>query len=267
MNPIRTNLSPLLMSILLALPAAPLWAVPVLNQQPAKARPAPPPRSHCLGTVRAELQTRDGERMDIGRVRATVLPPAWHDAAGTLPEYVRTVLHGNQEDLDTLLSSCRMADGETDKEARINDGVDVSQLLQQIDGWLELNRPQETEDEQALDDKFQLNLAVSAADHQLHAYLGIGPDTKDLGRLHDTAVWLAQDAADVGAAGPDGHPDRAAPAHLAADHPSHATPTSPVPEPGGYTLLLAGLGVIALLRRRAASRNVNGGKGLPAVRR
>ena len=253
MKTIRSNpLSPLLLWMLLALPAAPLWAVPTFVQAPAaKAdQRAEAQRQRCELTQRVEMETRDGSRMQVGRARLPQLHAGWLEAQGEpWSPHARTVLQGEGSNgLDTMLGNCRLADGEVDKEARINDGVEVADLLKQIDEWLDLNRHADDEEPHQPDSTPTLQLSISDSDHQLHAYLGLGPDGHDLGLVSGDEQFLLLDD-QPGSAGP-AHPPRYGGAP-AAPQGASAGLTSAVPEPAGYALLLGGLGLLALLRRRA----------------
>jgi hypothetical protein len=216
MKPIRAlTLSPLLLCTLLALPAAPLWAVPVYTQAAAPPPPSPAEtrlRQRCMETVRATLQTADGQEMEIGRMRQPDHRPDWHDADNAWSAHLQLVLHGaGGPDLDALFNACHLADSETAKGAHLNDGAEPAELQHKIDEWLEFNRARSEDDQHQLTDLERLRLIQQAGD----AVPGNG----------------ATSAIGVGA----------------------GASTSPVPEASGWAMLAGGLGLLAALaaRRRA----------------
>jgi hypothetical protein len=262
MKTIRRNaLPPLLLGLALALPAAPLWAVPAYTAPPPdKARPdsEAQARQHCMLTVRAQLRTRDGEQMDIGKVRLPDQAPDWQDGdAASWSQHAYAALHGSgKSGFDTLLGECRLADSDREKEERINDGVDLTELLNKIDEWLDLNRHPGEEDQPAPEDPHQLHLVVGA-DQQLHALLGQIEAGAGLGAVSHGPSLLPpeyRDQDDQGRHGQSGgqpgglaHQGRMAPP--GPSQPERDGLTSAVPEPSVYAMLLGGLAVIALRRR------------------
>lgn len=157
--------SPLLLCALLALHAAPSSAVPVYQQTPV---PKPPSaaeaqqRQHCMDTVRAQLQTADGQHMDIGRVRQPDNAPDWMQADdSSWSQHLQWMLHGaGKPQLDGLFNACHLADSETAKGAHLNDGVDPIALQQKIDEWLELNRVRKDDEQPPLDEWQRVHLAL-----------------------------------------------------------------------------------------------------------
>ena len=206
------SLSPLLLCALLALPAAPLWAVPVYQMPAPKAQPQfDAQRQHCQATVRAKLQTSKGQEVDFGRVRVPdTSAPDWLEADGSSwSEHLAATLQGAGKDkLDAQFSDCRLADSEVSKAAHLNEAIDWTQLAQDVDDWLEFSQRQGVPDEDGLPQP---------------------PDARERLRL----------------GGANEIHDNQAPGQ-------QAGVTSAVPEPSTWMLLLGGLGYLALrLRRRA----------------
>ncbi|MBV7535954.1 PEP-CTERM sorting domain-containing protein [Duganella sp. sic0402] len=182
-------------------------------------------------------------------------PTAWQGSdAPALSVRAQRVLHGGGKlDLDSYTGRCRLTDAEHDSQEPLNDGVDPEKLLKALDELDALNRTLSVEEEQALLERLGRNIQIEldSADKQLHAYIGHGINRQDLGQLARLGELLLEEEA-----APRFGQDEAgyAPAEKLLQNPlggpSQMGLAAAIPEPFSYALLLSGLALIALVRRR-----------------
>jgi|SRR5471030_315729 len=203
---------------------------------PSKQAAKPPPR-RCIATQAGSVSDDRPAPSDGQRASLRALPAYVHDL-------LRDPAKAN---LDGAADPCRLVDNEPDDDVANNDGLDKHKLLDQIDGWMALNRHALDDDGHDLDSLGrQVTFEFEDADHHMHAYVGYSRIDGDhlYHQPQQWQPWLWHDGALGplhGALGQDGQQS------------TFANNTQPVPEPGAWAMLLAGLALIGLgVRRRAA---------------
>lgn len=212
----------------------------------------------CGANTQAVLYTRT-ETTVLGRVTPSDTTPQWH--GGDIPSespHAYRVLQGNGDTtFDGFNDRCALADSDGEKDSRINDGVDVSQLFDNINELLEFNKKPTEDDEHKLlnMEKDQVRFDISDDDHTLHAFTGAGRSINDFGRVGDKAKYQWNNI--------DGR-ERVVVEYSEKDRRYHATlelntgkrldirpqeAVPAVPEPETYMMLLAGLGLLTLVKR------------------
>ncbi|MFM9437713.1 hypothetical protein ACFDR9_004803 [Janthinobacterium sp. CG_23.3] len=221
-----------------------------LAPAPAPARLAKPGQKTCAQTLEARM------------------PSGGADAAG-VSALMRRVLGGADDaDMDAMGGPCRLVDGEVEVDGRLNDGVDVAALLEQIAalGGPDTRAPA-ARDEEALESGARtVGVATRGADQLLRLYLGEGEGKTDPAALPGQDWRRDWERAVDGRRRPQAQPRVPAGLRDGWDgldgKPGGPAGNLPaVPEPSNYALLLAGLGLLACWRR------LSGGRARPAVRR
>lgn len=227
--------------------------VPVIHVQPKaqlhQAKPAIPASLGC-----AQVALPKATTTTTGIVRQP-------DTQNTLSARAQAVLQGGDAAaLDGVSGDCRLADSSGDSASRLNDGEAAAQLAEKVDEMMQQTHPVLEGDLQAPPNEVKgPHLDISEEDHQVHAYLGEGITRHDLGALRP-----AETAAEVLAIG-----ERLTLQYDNTDHRYHVAlgghlpsgelsaraqgvtaPSAAVPEPAAYATLLAGLFLLAVLRRR-----------------
>ncbi|WP_317201876.1 PEP-CTERM sorting domain-containing protein [Janthinobacterium sp.] len=180
----------------------------------------------------------------------------WRDAAGST--HLLKVL-GNKEDgdIDGVSGPCRLVDGDIGVDEHLNDGLDVAQLLEEIDSLIGLDKAaltQEEEDELAAPKRHPLAPRLSDSGRALRVYRLAGADSEPDALFYRRAPrdWdypAATRGAQLNPRGALSQRD-----NRAGDAP--VPNLAAVPEPASYATLLAGMTLLAALgwRRRAAAR-------------
>lgn len=220
-------------------------AVPTLEAPPQwqskRARPPAPGVANCTGQPPATPHN----------TAAT----AWHDDDAALSSRAQRALHGGGKvDLDSYTGRCRLIDAEHDGQEPLNDGIDPEKLLKLLEEMDALNRTLSVEEEQALLERLgsRIYVQLDSTDNELHAYIGNGVNRQDLGQLSRLdPQYLAEDGDLVLHYGEN---ERYAQAQRQMQNAlGGANPmglTAAVPEPSTYAMLLAGLALMHLMRRR-----------------
>jgi len=225
----------------LVLIATSAMASPPSGQASPSQQAAKPPPRHCMA-AQAE-GGHDDRPAPLDGQRAILR---------ALPTYVHDLLRDpGKANLNGATDPCRLVDNEPDNDVANNDGLDKHKLLGQIDDWMALNRHSLGDDEHDLDwQGRQVKFEFEGADHRMHAYVGHSriDDDRLYHQLQQWQPWLWHDGA--AASGVPG------PLHEVigqnGQQAAFANNTQPVPEPGAWAMLLAGLALIGLgVRRRA----------------
>lgn len=242
-----------------ALLAGSAGAVPQFDAS-ADLPPAPPAAKAppCSASVAAVMIDRDGARV-IGRVLQTQPTPDWQGGtAPALSPHAQQVLHSDGKvDMDGLNGPCRLVDSSRAKDARLNEGENVAELLAQIDEWLELNRKRGAQEKEEMDSAMVPTLELELDDGGRHwqAFLIQGDGLQDLGSLSglsplqpfdDGLELVLRFRADGSVQAFARH------AGLSGFNPDagDAASASAVPEPASWAALLAGLALLGWRRRR-----------------
>lgn len=207
-------------------------------------------KKNCMETVQSVLYADNGSVV-LGRVLSPPEhAPQWRDANGARwSPHVQNVLQdGDNVDMDGVSGPCRLVDGDVDSDYFKNDGLDVADLLKQIDQlMIDQSSLAEEGKYELLDPSLPgRTVEISPTDHQLHIFSTKRGVKTDLGRLGDerTIDALAGGKHDA----EPGYPGRTA---LRKGKDGNDTARVPaVPEPSSYAMLLAGLGLIGVLARR-----------------
>jgi hypothetical protein len=214
------------------------------NWQATNRKPPPPGIANCTG------QPVGGER---ARNDA-----AWTggDAAPLSSQAQRALHGGGKADLDGYTGRCRLDDAKRDEEQALNEGLDPEALLKLLAELAEMDRNLTPQEQQALLDELGNNVHVEldSIDHELHAYIGMGDQRQDLGPLSRLDLQQAEeDGLVVLRFGQEDGRYAPGDKRHGADIDSNARlgpSTAAIPEPSTYAMLLSGLILLGLLRRR-----------------
>ncbi|WP_229260076.1 PEP-CTERM sorting domain-containing protein [Duganella aquatilis] len=215
-------------------------AVPILEAPPhwqaERAKPPAPGMSNCVGQPAG----------------ATRPPTAWNGSGDApLSASAKRALHGGgRNDLDSYKGRCRLVDADHDSSEPLNDGVDPEQLLKLLDEMDAMNRTLSEDEEQSLLGS-RIHIAVDSTDNELHAYIGAGGSRLDLGQLSRLDLENLPEGDDL--APRYDASERTGRAEKQLNRMGQANPVvlaAAIPEPSTYAMLLAGLGMLALMRRR-----------------
>ncbi|NRR31592.1 PEP-CTERM sorting domain-containing protein [Oxalobacteraceae bacterium] len=221
--------------------------------------PAPPAAKtpSCSASVAAVMIDRDGARV-IGHVLQTQPTPDWLGGnASAWSAHAQQVLHGDgRTDMDGLNSPCRLVDSSRAKDARLNEGENVAELLAQIDEWLELNRKRGEQNKDTVDSGVSPVLDLELDDDGRHwqAFLIQDQGLQDLGSLSglsplqpfdDGLELVLKFRADGSVQAVARHSGLSGFSPEAGD----AATASAVPEPAAWATLMAGLALLGWRRR------------------
>ena len=227
-------------------------------QQEAKQQP----RQHvltksCVPRVESVLYTREG-MFTLGTANPiSNISPKWPGSDNApFSEHIQAVLHSaNNADFDGLNGPCRPAASNVAQVKLNDDGLNLAKFIAKIDELLKFSADDEQELIQA--DLPTVTIAMSDADHMLHAFLGDGRDQSDLGALVTRPIPMeadpdSTDRITLQFSESDGSNhavlalgnDQKSQATLAADKGAFA---SPVPEPRRWMMFVAGLAALGFL--------------------
>ena len=224
-------------------------AVPVIEGHGSLQTHKPKPPASGMGNCIGQPVSVEHSKADT----------AWNggDEAPLSSRAQRALNGGGKSDLDSYTGRCRLADASHDASEPLNDGLDPDKLLAMLDELADGRRTLSTEEEQTLLDKMGNNVHVEleSTDNELHAYIGDGLNRQDLGQLARLDLQQAED---------DGlivlHFDQGDSRYAqgnkrqAGDLGNGAViglgSTAAIPEPSTYLMLLSGLALLGLARRR-----------------